>query len=128
MKTAFISWLILLLFACDSNQVGKDNRAFIQPSSVTSMIIRKTELVADSSYIAEKTLSKNNENHFLLTWNAAEPKGMCKYAPQYEVLVTLKSGRTRKFRINGSSIKEQNDFCYNTGDSDFGNNLWKNNH
>lgn len=114
-----------MLSAC----VLKDNSHFeIDPVYVDKLVITKIQRESDTILKEQKVLSPGTEIFFIEKWNEAESVGMCKYLSNFEVDVILKSGRTRNFRINGSSIKEQNDFCYDTGDSDFGKNLWKNNH
>lgn len=44
--------------------------------------------------------------------NKSKNIGLCKYAVKVWVVVSMKQGVERRFRINGNTIKENNDVCY----------------
>lgn len=44
--------------------------------------------------------------------NSSSNVGLCIYAVDLWLVVSMKNGGERKFRVNGNTIKENNDICY----------------
>lgn len=59
-----------------------------------------------------KVLSRGEINRFVDMWNSSEPSDQCKFYPAYEVRTFLKDGTHLTFRMNDTSIKENNETCY----------------
>lgn len=113
-----------MLNAC----VLKDNSHFeIDPGYVDKLVITKIQRESDTILKEQKVLSPGTEEFFIKKWNEAKPVGICKYAANYEIELILKSGRTRIFPINGCSIKENGDECFDTKVEALGDIIWENN-
>ena len=57
-------------------------------------------------------LSNHEISDFTTEWNASSTIGLCKYAVNIWLVVESHSGDLRTFRVNDTSIKENNDMCY----------------
>lgn len=71
-----------------------------------------------------KRLTNEQAKIFINKWNNAKSNGHCKYIVLYWVDITFKNGAKRTFRINEKNIKEQNDVCFDLGDSNYITQLW----
>ena len=58
-------------------------------------------------------------NALILEFNSAKSSGLYKYIVEYWVDVTLKDGTKRILRVNSSNIKEDNDYCFDLGDTNY---------
>lgn len=59
-----------------------------------------------------KILNRSEINRFVEMWNSSDPADHCKFYPEYEVRVFLKDGTHLTFRMNDTSIRENNETCY----------------
>ena len=66
-----------------------------------------------------KRLTNDQKNLFSEKFNSSKSNGLRKAIPLYFIDVHLKDGTKRNFRVNGQYIKENNDCCFDLGDSKF---------
>lgn len=71
-----------------------------------------------------RRLTPELSNLFANKWNNAKSKGPCKMGVQYWLYIYLKDGTKRTFRANGQTIKENNDWCLDIGETDYFKKLW----
>lgn len=71
-----------------------------------------------------KRLTSEQKNQFVEKFNNSKQNGLRKAIPLYFIDVHLKDGTKRSFRINGQYIKENNDYCFDLGDSKFIESIW----
>ena len=71
-------------------------------------------------------LTDKNIQKFTDDFNDSKYVGPCKYYPFYLLNVYLKDGKSRDFRCNGQNIKENNDQCFEIGDHNYFDDLYKN--
>ena len=57
-------------------------------------------------------------------FNNSSSEGFCKFIVLYWVKIDFTDGTVKTFRINGDSVKENDDWCYDIKDSDFLERLW----
>lgn len=70
-------------------------------------------------------LSKPQIGIFVRKWNNSYPLGPCKFMPSFTLIAKMKDGKTRDFRIVGSTLKEINDWSYGfILGNDFFDNIW----
>jgi len=81
---------------------------------------------SDTSLNPTKGLSNEQINLFVEKFNSSKSNGLRKAIPLYFVDVHLKDGTKRKFRINGQYIKENDDYFFDLGDSEFIESIWTN--
>ena len=109
-----------IFFSCEQTNVKSfDDKQLIDLSKVEYIEIRNQSGINDTIQKTPKRLTKEQSKLFVESWNKADPNGPCKYIAVYWVNVKLKDNTTRTFRINGNNAKENNDFCYDIGDSKF---------
>lgn len=113
-----LSLLTIGLFSCSQNSKLLEEKASIDISLVDSVIVMKPNR-NDSTTNIPIRLSRFQIKTFVDKWNESKGIGMCKYMPTYVITIYLTDKKTRDFRINGASIKEDKDWCYDLGDSDF---------
>lgn len=71
-----------------------------------------------------KRLTNDQKNLFSEKFNSSKSNGLRKAIPLYFIDVHLKDGTKRNFRVNGQYIKENNDYCFDLGDSKFIETIW----
>ena len=71
-----------------------------------------------------KKLTIEQAKIFIDKWNRSKAIGLYKFITLYRVDITFKDGTKRSFRINGKNIKENTDYCFDLGDSQFIERLW----
>lgn len=71
-----------------------------------------------------KRLTNDQKNLFSEKFNSSKSNGLRKTIPLYFIDVHLKDGTKRNFRVNGQYIKENNDYCFDLGDSKFIETIW----
>lgn len=110
LPTLLIFVTYLTVISCNVTK-PKSTRKNIDLSSVQSITIGKSK--EDSTAL---TMTKSDVKTFVRKWNVAKSEGLCIYLPTHWIIVNLKDGTQRIFRQNGKSIKEKNDECFNMGD------------
>lgn len=117
----FLLSLLILMNSCGQfSEKLYTNKQKIILENVEFINIRKQ--VSDSAHC----LNSNQCSAFVDKWNNAEYTGLGIYMASYVIEVKLKDGEYRSFRINGASIKENTDYCFDLGDSKFIEALWIN--
>jgi len=123
-KKILIPTVLLLTFLTSFGQIKKMSsldKVALNFNTVKCIEIRNNH----GSKAITKRLNIPETKRFIVTFNSAKPNGLFKFIVQYWVDVSLKDGRKRIFRVNGSNIKEDSDYCFDLGDDDFLRTLWK---
>ena len=117
--------LSIVLLACGQTKTkSTGNKENIDLTTVDNIELRKHLYQKDSLNLNLKILTGEQSIWLVDKWNNAKPKGLCKYFPTYWLRIHFKDSMERTFRINGQSIKESNDYCYDLGDSKYLEQLW----
>ena len=104
-----------------NNAKGYDERHAIDISTIDHVVIKKFTGEADSTI---KQLTYNQAKILANDWNTSKAIGPCIYLPTYYVVIFLQDGTQRSFRANGQSIKENNDWCFEIGETNYFDKLW----
>ncbi|HTH56712.1 MAG TPA: hypothetical protein VL728_11755 [Cyclobacteriaceae bacterium] len=110
------------LFACGRSPKSLGDKAAIDLSLVDSVTIKKWDRNDSITNVPVK-LTTLQVKAIVDKWNESTGKGMCKYLPTFEMTIYLTDKKTRNFRINARTIKEDKDWCYDLGEPDFIENL-----
>ena len=117
--------LSTVLIACKQSKTKyADEKKSIDLATVDDIVLKKSSDQKDSLNINMKLLTDEQSKWIVDKWNNAKSKGPCKYVPTYWLEVHFKDGTKRTFLINGQTIKESNDDCYDLGDSKYLEQLW----
>lgn len=117
---------IATLTACGQTKTkSTGDKQPINFSTVDFIEIRNHSGQADSIKTVFKRLTSEQTKVFVDKWNNAKANGPCKYIVLFWADITFKDGTKRTFRINGKSIKEKNDYCFDIGDNKLIENIWK---
>jgi hypothetical protein len=117
--------LITCLTACAQTKTRSvDDKKIIDLKTVDNIKIRNHSVQEDTLPILTKQLASEQIKKFVDKWNTAKSIGPSIFVAHYVINITLKDGSTRTFRINGQSIKENNDWCFDLGDTKFIEQLW----
>lgn len=103
----------------------KVNHSTIDFQGIDYIEIRNHSGQKDTIQTIRKRLTAEQSKIFVEKWNSAKSKGPCKYIVLYWVDITLNDKTVRTFRVNGQSIKENNDQCFDLGDGKYIDRLWK---
>jgi hypothetical protein len=90
-----------------------------------SVVIKKVRCDKDTIDYPSKRLTNLEISKFYIHWNSCKKKELCKFLPTYEITVYSHYVTQRHFRANGGNIKEDNDYCYQLGDENYFDNLYK---
>ena len=101
------------------------NNLIIEKENVDRIEIRILSEASDSVQIIKYTLNEAMTNELIDRFNSSKSVGPCKYIVLYWLDFYATDGSKRTFRVNGQSVKEKNDWCYNIKDSDCIGNIWK---
>ena len=85
---------------------------------------RQVRLLNEDGSFEMVTLNDSMIEDLIDRLNKSNSIGKCKFYNLYWLNIYYTDGTIRTFRINGSSIKENNDWCFNIKDSDYMVNLW----
>jgi hypothetical protein len=96
----------------------------IDSAAVDHIVIRNSNSTGDFEENIHQLLTSEQQRIFVEKWNTARSRGPCKYIARYWIDVYFKDKSKRTFRLNGASIKERNDYCYDIGDDKYGEKLW----
>jgi hypothetical protein len=123
MKNIIIIWVIVTLTISSVYSQTKINSKYskrpIDLPTVDRIEVRKYLYQTDSLNVNWKILTDEEIKLTVDRWNNSKPKGLCKYMPKYWLYIHFKDGTKRTFRLNGRSIKENGDYCYDFGDTKF---------
>ena len=123
---ATLTLLVIALFSFGQTKTkSPNNELTIGKEQVTRIEIRNHSGQADSIKTITHMFNEAMTNDLIDRLNNSKSTGPCKYIVLYWLDVYLEDGTKRTFRINGRSIKENNDWCFDIKDSDFAENLWK---
>lgn len=121
----FIMILLVLLTNCVQNA---SNSTFARISLETEQIdrieISKRSTPPDTTTLPFRILTEEQVKSFCDKLNDNTKSELCKYFAQYTLVVYLKNGSTRHFRIGGKYIKENNDYCIDFSDNNYFLNLY----
>lgn len=78
----------------------------------------------DTTQLEKKLLTAQQRKTFVAKWNNAKSVGPIKSMTRHFITVHFKDGTTRKFKGNGPILKENNDFGFDLGDSNFIETIW----
>lgn len=111
--------------ACVKTKTTSDFKKFkLAVESINFIEIRKNVSQSDSLENQTKRLTNEHKKLFTDKFNNAKSIGLRKAFPLYIINVHLNDSTKRSFRINGQCIKENNDFCFDLGDSMFIEKIW----
>jgi hypothetical protein len=96
----------------------------IDISSVDYIVIKNHSGQPDTIKTITKRLTPSQTKMFSEKWNNAKSKGPCIYLPTFYVDIFFKDKTKRSFRVNGQSIKESNDYCFDIGEEKYFDKLW----
>lgn len=91
----------------------------IDLKAVDSITIKRYQATNHTMIHRPIKLTDSQAKIIIDTWKNAKATGLRKYLPVFEMIVFLTGNQTRNFRINANNIKEDKDWCYDLGDSDF---------
>jgi|JI7StandDraft_1071085.scaffolds.fasta_scaffold79961_2 hypothetical protein len=119
--------LFLSLSSCGpTNTKNLIEKVTINFEKVERIEIKNNPHGQTNEKIELKELTNDQAKNLVDKWNNSKSKGPCKFGLQYWLFVTLKDGTTRTFSVNGQSIKEDDDWCYDISDEQFFKNLYGN--
>jgi hypothetical protein len=127
MKTLFILIIFIssIIQSCEPTETKLFNtKQTIDYSTVDFITIRSKSEPGDTSKLIDKRLSNEQAQVFVEKWNHSEAIGPCKFVVLYWIDINFKDGSKRTFRVNGKTIKEQADFCFEFNDDKFIETLW----
>jgi hypothetical protein len=116
----FLFILTVLLTSCgQTKNKSYKEKILLDLQTVERIEIRNYNGQEDSSLLTKKVLTFDQTKEFVTRWNNAKSLGLCKFIPKQWIDITLKDSIKRIFVINGQSIKENKDWCFDIGESDF---------
>jgi len=117
--------LSILLMACGQTKTKSvGDKQNIELAAIDNVELRKHQYQKDSLNINLKLLNGEQSKWLVDKWNNAKSNGICTYIPTFWLAIHFKDGSKRTFRINGQSIKESNDYCFDLGDNLYLDQLW----
>lgn len=120
--------LIVLLSLAQNNSIDSERNLILDYRNVTEIEITNNCYPTDSCEIITHSLDDNLIEELIGNLNNASSTGQCKFYVLYWLDIHFKDGTKRTFRINGQSIKEENDWCFTIDSPDFAGKLgtnWK---
>lgn len=128
LKTLAIAFLLTILTGCTNMEVKLakiKTPERINFDEVKCIDIFKIKSDSEDHIKDSIRLKDDTALDLVDRWNNAESLGLCKFFPKYWIKVKFNNGLERKFRINGNSIKENNDYCFEFAEYDFEAIFWK---
>jgi len=118
-----------LLTACSQNKKKVTfEKIPIDYKRIDRIQISKRNIPPDTAIYYSRVLDQDQLISFCEKWNQTDKNGLYKFLPTYNLTLYLKHGAIRRFRVNGSLIKENNDYCGDFGDTNFFHDLYINAH
>jgi hypothetical protein len=109
--------LTIFLTACGQTKSKSTNKKDpLDLDRIDRIEISKRSIPPDTTHFALKVLLKEQMKSFSDKWNQSDKVELRKYLPSFNLIVYLKNGATRHFRVAGKYIKEINDYCFDFGD------------
>jgi hypothetical protein len=124
--TYILIFIVLTTFTACGQTKSKSNfeKLIIDIETVDYIEIRNRAGLSDTLNKLTKRLTDEQKNRFIEKYNNSKPNGLRKAIPLYFIDVNLKDGTKRNFSINGQYIKENNDYCFDLGNSKFIESIW----
>ncbi|MFK8036911.1 MAG: hypothetical protein AB8B74_01375 [Crocinitomicaceae bacterium] len=116
---------MLLLFALAAC-VEMREQEFEKPPQLDADLVNYIEIDNRQDTMSAVQLSVLEKEEFVRRWNNAIPIGMCKYMPEYYIIVKLVNDSTKIYSANGDCIKGGNDLCFKFNSNEYFDLLWKN--
>jgi hypothetical protein len=117
--------MITCLTACAQIKTRSvDDKKTIDLTTVDNIKIKNQSVQEDTLPILIKQLTSQQIKIFVDKWNNAKSMGPSIFVALFMIDITFVNGSKRTFRINGQSIKENNDWCFDLGDSKYIEQLW----
>lgn len=110
-------FISILLFSCSQEKTNYSIQTPLMIENIDSVIIKSHQ--SNSILSTTKRLSSNQSKKLIEKWNNAKTIGPCKYMWTYNIDVYLKDKTQRNFRVNGSIMKEQNDWGFDLVDTSY---------
>ncbi len=121
------SLTLLVIALCSFGQTktkSNEHKLTINKDLVTQIDITNHCYPLDSCQMFTYNLSDSMIEDLIDRLNKSHSMGPCKYINLYVINIYLTDGTKRMFRINGPSIKENSDWCFDIKDPDYAQNVW----
>jgi hypothetical protein len=124
--TYILTFIVSTTFTASGQTKTKSNfeKSNIDIETVDFIEIKNRVGQSDTLDNLTKRLTDDQKNQFVEKFNNSKPNGLRKAIPLYFIDVHLKDGTKRSYRINGQYIKENNDYCFDLGESKFIESIW----
>jgi len=124
--TYILIFIVSTTFTACGQTKSKSNfeKLIIDIETVDYIEIKNRAGQSDTLMNLTKRLTDEQKNPFIEKYNNSKPNGLRKAIPLYFIDVILKDGTKRNFSMNGQYIKENNDYCFDIGDSKFIEKIW----
>jgi hypothetical protein len=124
--TYILVFIVSATFTACGQTKSKSNfeKLIIDIETVDYIEIKNRAGQSDTLDNLTKRLTDEQKNQFIEKYNNSKPNGLRKAIPLYFIDVNLKDGTKRNFSMNGQYIKENNDYCFDLGDSKFIESIW----
>lgn len=117
----FIFLLLLVFIGCSQPKKAVHPEKLLNMDEIEFVVLTNKLYSSDSSY----TLSEEESRMFVEEWNNSKKEGLYKMKTEYFIGILTKSYDDRRFRINGSLIKENGDLAFSLSNSNIIRDLWK---
>lgn len=124
--TFILTLIVSTTFTACGQTKTKSNfeKSNIDIETINFIEIRNKAGQSDTLENKTKRLTKDQQKLFVEKFNSSKSNGLRKAIPLYFIDVHLKDGTKRNFRVNGQYIKENNDYCFDLGDSKLIETIW----
>ena len=124
--TFILTLIVLTTFTACGQTKTKSNfeKIKIDIETVDFIEIRNRPGQLDTLVNQTNRLTSEQKNLFVEKFNSSKSNGLRKAIPLYFIDVHLKDGTKRNFSVNGQYIKENNDYCFDLGNSKFIETIW----
>ena len=113
-----VTVIMLVFFMSCATAVPSNDRQKIDKDSVDYVEIRKQFDTVSLRLTADQAAG------FIDVWHHSSSKGVYKFLPEYFLTIHFIGGRSRSYRVNGSLVKQGNDWTYSVGDKEYFKNIW----
>jgi hypothetical protein len=114
-----LTFVAIGLLACGQNSKSTGDKVILDLNVVDSLTIKRHQDINHTIVHKPIKLTGSQTKKIIDKWNSSTGTGLCKFFPVFEMTVYLNDKKTRNFRINAQSIKEDKDWCYDLGEPDF---------
>ena len=123
--TIFV-FLIGALTHCGQTKSSiEENKLLVNIETVTQIYIAAYCSPIDSCRGTQYQLNHTMVEDLINRLNKSNSKDSCNFTEEYLLYIHFTDGTIKKFKINGSSIKDNKDRCFDVKDSDYFKNLWR---